>query len=102
MLAYFLIFLAVVGFVITIIIIAKQIEEGKIKLTETYSYREVFKSASFFLIIAILLCSLLYLKSKSIEASLSLFVFLLAIIIAACLRTLFTEYHIKKRAERLK
>jgi len=82
-----------------ILIISSQIKQGKIKLTSTHSYSSVIKTSGFFIIISLIICVALYMVSKSLEATISLFVFLVAIIIAACLRSLFIEYHIKKRSE---
>jgi len=76
-------------------LLRKAIKGEKIYWKVTYSYVSVLK---FSLISAIVLSAIsfyIYHVTESIEAAITLFVFFIALNIAATLRTLLTESHIK-------
>ena len=73
------------------------IRKGKLKRADTYSYKSVIESSIRYLLIAFIICFLIYLYSKSLEVSLTLGIVSLFFILAGCLRALLTEHHIKGR-----
>ena len=83
-----------IAFVITIEYL---IWKGKLKRASTYSYKSVIEEGVRNLFIAFISCFLIYLYSKSLEASLTLCIVFLFFILAGCLRALLTEHHIKGR-----
>jgi len=73
------------------------IRRGKLKRADTYSFKSVIGEGVRALLIAFIICFLVYIYSKSFEVSLSLGIVSLVFILAGCLRSLLTEQHIKSR-----
>ena len=88
------ILLLAIGFLIAIEFL---IRRGKLKRADTYSYKSVIGEGVRALLIAFIICFLIYIYSKSFEASLTLGIVSLVFILAGCLRALLTEHHIKAR-----
>ena len=88
---------ASIGFIVTIEVM---IRKGKLKRIDSYSYRPVIKMGFLAFYIALIICLIVYLFSKSLEASISLGAFLLFCIVAGCLKGLLSEYQTKRRGGR--
>ena len=86
--------LITIGFVF---IVESRIRSGRLKRVDTYSYKPVIQTGLIALYMAIIICILVYIFSDSLEASMSLGVFLLFCIIAGCLKGLLFEYQTKRR-----
>jgi hypothetical protein len=83
-----------IGLVITVEVM---IRKGKLKRAETYSYKAVLQEGLRWFFWVLTLCFFFYLYSDSIEATLTLGIFLLLCVLSGCLKGLFVEHQIKKR-----
>ena len=92
-----LILIIAIAFVITIEYL---IRKGKLKRAETYSYKCVIKEGVRMMLIAFIICFLIYLYSKSLETSLTIGIVSFFFILSGTLRSLLTEHHIKGRGAR--
>jgi len=94
----------IIIFVLLVIIFAAIVEllirKGKLSRIDTYSYTSVIKRSLLHLLIAIIISLLVYLFSKSFEATISIGALLLIGVIAGCLYGLLWEYHTKRRGGR--
>lgn len=95
---FIIIFIVVsIGVIVTIELM---IRKGKLKRIDSYSYRPVIKTGLIALYIALIICLIIYFFSKSLEASISLGVFLLFCIIAGCVKGFLSEFQTKRRGGR--
>ncbi len=92
-----LILVALICFLITVEVM---IRKGKLKRPETYSYKAVINEGLRWSLWVLTLCILFYLFSDSIEATLTLGIFLILCVISGCLKALFVEHQIKNRGGR--
>jgi len=93
-LAFFLVVLiAIIAFAV---IVEVMIRKGKLKRPETYSYKAVLQEGLRWLIWTFAICIAVYFFSGSLEASLTLAIFIFFCIISGCLKGLFIQYKIKK------
>lgn len=79
-----------------VVIIAVNLWRGKVRYSDTYSYREALSFALVLLLIATLISLFIYLRSDSFEGAITIFVICVVIILAATLQQLLIEYHIKR------
>jgi len=85
---------ALITFAVTIEVM---IRKGKLKRPKTYSYKAVIQEGLRWCLFALIICLLIFVFSNSLEASLTIGVFLLFCILSGCIKSLFVERQIKKR-----
>ena len=91
---FLIVFLCLIAFAI---IVEVMIKKKKIKRAVNYSYKAVLQESFRWLLWSFAICFAVYFMSKSIEASLTVGVFLFACILSGCLKALFIQYNIKRR-----
>jgi len=83
-----------IAFAITVEVM---IRKGKLKRPETYSYKSVIQEGLRWCLFILIICILIYIFSNSLEASLTLGIFLLLCVLCGCIKSMFVERQIKKR-----
>ena len=86
--------------VVFAVVIERLVNRGKLKRSKRYSYQAVVMEGVKWLILSIALCLFVYVWSGSLEASVTLEAFLLALIISGCMKALYVERQIKKRSQK--
>ena len=76
------------------------LRKGTLHLTEEYSYKKVFLTATVFLMGALVVSSVVYIMSDSIDVTATLLVFFVACIFIGLAKGLLFEYQIKRRINR--
>lgn len=75
-------------------------KKGIMEKTTDYSFSNTFKTSGLLFIITTIVCSLLFLVTKNTELSVSVFVVLMACLVGGLVRSLVTEYQIKRKQEK--
>ena len=83
-----------IGFAVVVEVLTRK---GKLKRAENYSYQKVFREGLRWCLFVVIACLLIYMFTDSLEASLTIGIFLVLCVISGCLKILYTEYQIKKR-----
>jgi len=92
-----IILVALIAFTVTVEVM---IRKGKLKRPETYSYKAVVQEGLRWCLFVLIICILIYIFSNSLEASLTLGIFLLLCVLSGCIKSMFVERQIKKRGGR--
>jgi len=79
------------------ILVERRIRAGKIRRTDTYSYKPVIKRSLLHAYIGIIILLLVYFFSKSLELTMTLGIFFLLCIVGGCLFGLLLELQTKRR-----
>jgi O-antigen/teichoic acid export membrane protein len=92
---FIIIFLgALIAFAITVEVM---IRKGKLKRPETYSYKAVVQEGLRWCLFVLIVSILIYIFSNSLDASLTVGIFLLLCVLSGCIKSIFVERQIKKR-----
>lgn len=92
-----IILVALIAFTVTVEVM---IRKGKLKRPETYSYKAVFQEGLRWCLFVLIICILIFIFSNSLEASLTLGIFLVLCVLSGCIKSMFVEHQIKKRGGR--
>jgi membrane protein CcdC involved in cytochrome C biogenesis len=95
----FLIILAIAVSVFTIIV-QWRVKSGKIILRSTYSYKPIIRVTSIMLCIGILMAVLVYFRTSSLEAALTVGAYLSAVILGGSALAVLSQYQVKRRGGR--
>jgi Kef-type K+ transport system membrane component KefB len=88
---------ALIAFAVTVEVM---IRKGKLKRPQTYSYKAVIQEGLRWCLFALIICLLIFVFSNSLEASLTVGIFLLFCILSGCIKSLFVERQISRRGGR--
>lgn len=79
------------------VIVEVMVRMSKLRRPEDYSYQKVVREGLRWCLYTLIVCLLMYLFTDSLEASLTIGLFLILCVMSGCIKILHTEYQIKKR-----